>query len=30
VSAPMDPDAFVATERRRHGPVIQRANTRPE
>lgn len=33
VPAPMDPDAFAAfveTERRRYGPVIQRANIRPE
>jgi len=33
VPAPMDPDAFasfVATERRRYGPVIERANIRAE
>jgi hypothetical protein len=33
VPAPMDPDAFAAfveTERRRYGPVIQRANIRPD
>jgi tripartite-type tricarboxylate transporter receptor subunit TctC len=33
VPAPMEPDAFAAfvqTERRRYGPVIQRANIRPD